>query len=81
MNYLLSGYLFNCRLLNKQTTVNRGMAALVEHLSWGDMHASKFYINEILDYIKTIAFRTCDECPNLLEYLSKLLLIKDELQE
>lgn len=55
------------------------MIAIVEHLSWGDLENSRFFINEIIDYLKTIAFRNNDEVQNLLDYLSKILLLKDEL--
>ncbi|CDW85633.1 ubiquitin carboxyl-terminal hydrolase family protein [Stylonychia lemnae] len=79
--YIFTNFFFNCRFLNKLSTINQGMVAIIEHLSWGDLDSSRFFINEITEYLRMVAFRANDEPQNLLEYLQKVLLLKDEFQE
>lgn len=58
---------------------NDGFKQMLEHLSWGDIYNSKFFISEITEMIKTKKSNLSD-LDNYLRILDKILRLEDSVQ-
>jgi len=78
--HLLTNYCFTCDLLVKAHPNNDSLKDMVEHLCWGDLEISKFFIEEIVESLK-VKRTTVHEINNHFKIFSGILLLKDEMQE
>ena len=57
---------------------NESLKNIIIHLCWGDLDASKFFIEEIVESIKNR--RTIHDLGNHFKFLPSILKLGDELQ-